>query len=114
MGDLGSRRDAGVAAAGDPGAVLCRHVAVPAIGVPMTPLLLLAGATFGPGIGLLGSLLALALNLTLCYWIANLMRPGLRRCYADLAMSCQARKPGSKTPSGSPWPSRSPQAFPRS
>jgi uncharacterized membrane protein YdjX (TVP38/TMEM64 family) len=48
---------------------------LPAIGVPVTPLFILAGATFGPGIGLLGSLAALALNLTLCYWVARLMRP---------------------------------------
>src|SRR5215469_13922438 len=43
--------------------------ALPAIGVPMTPLFILAGATFGPAIALLGSLAALALNLILCYGI---------------------------------------------
>ncbi len=50
---------------------------LPAIGFPMTPLFILAGATFGPAVGLLGSLVALVLNLTLCYWIAQLMRPRL-------------------------------------
>jgi uncharacterized membrane protein YdjX (TVP38/TMEM64 family) len=68
---------------------------LPAIGVPMTPLLLLAGATFGPGIGLLGSLVALALNLTLCYWIANLMRPrvaSLLRRFGYELPSPEARK----------------------
>jgi uncharacterized membrane protein YdjX (TVP38/TMEM64 family) len=44
---------------------------LPAIGVPMTPLFVLAGATFGVGPGLLGSLVALGLNLTLCYAIAS-------------------------------------------
>jgi uncharacterized membrane protein YdjX (TVP38/TMEM64 family) len=48
---------------------------LPAIGVPITPLFILAGATFGPGVGVLGSLAALALNLALCYWVASLMRP---------------------------------------
>ena len=50
---------------------------LPAIGFPMTPLFILAGATFGPAGGLMGSLVALALNLTLCYGIAQLMRPRL-------------------------------------
>jgi uncharacterized membrane protein YdjX (TVP38/TMEM64 family) len=47
----------------------------PAFGVPISPLFVLAGATFGGRIGLIGSGLALAANLTLCYWIA---RSGLR------------------------------------
>jgi uncharacterized membrane protein YdjX (TVP38/TMEM64 family) len=49
---------------------------LPAFGVPMTPLFILAGATFGRWLGLAGSLIALALNLTGCYWIA---RSGMRR-----------------------------------
>jgi uncharacterized membrane protein YdjX (TVP38/TMEM64 family) len=49
---------------------------LPALGVPMTPLFILAGVTFGRWLGLLGSLAALALNLTGCYWIA---RSGMRR-----------------------------------
>ncbi len=68
---------------------------LPAIGVPMTPLFILAGATFGPGIGLLGSLVALALNLTLCYWIANVMRPrfaSLLRRFGYELPSPEARK----------------------
>ena len=52
---------------------------LPAIGVPLTPLFILAGATFGPGMGLGGSLVALGLNLALCYWIASMMRPRLAR-----------------------------------
>jgi uncharacterized membrane protein YdjX (TVP38/TMEM64 family) len=56
-------------------------VLLPAVGVPMTPLFLLAGATFGRRIGLLAALLALALNLTLCYFIA---RSGLRRALAAI------------------------------
>lgn len=48
---------------------------LPAIGMPVTPLFLLAGATFGRWMGILGSLAALAVNLAACYWIA---RSGLR------------------------------------
>jgi uncharacterized membrane protein YdjX (TVP38/TMEM64 family) len=48
---------------------------VPALGVPITPLFVLAGATFGRRVGLIGSGLALATNLGLCYWVA---RSGLR------------------------------------
>jgi len=44
---------------------------LPALGVPTTPFYLLAGATFGVAIGLLGSIIALALNLLLCYWVAR-------------------------------------------
>jgi uncharacterized membrane protein YdjX (TVP38/TMEM64 family) len=46
------------------------------VGVPITPLYIVAGATFGTRLGLAGSLVALAVNLTLCYWIA---RSALRR-----------------------------------
>ena len=48
---------------------------LPAVGMPITPFFVLAGATFGVGPGLLGSGVALGLNLTLCYAIA---RSGLR------------------------------------
>jgi uncharacterized membrane protein YdjX (TVP38/TMEM64 family) len=44
---------------------------LPAVGVPMTPLFVLVGATFGIRVGLVGAWLALAANLTLCYWIAT-------------------------------------------
>jgi uncharacterized membrane protein YdjX (TVP38/TMEM64 family) len=47
----------------------------PALGFPITPLFVLAGATFGRRSGLIGSGAALAANLALCYWIA---RSGLR------------------------------------
>jgi uncharacterized membrane protein YdjX (TVP38/TMEM64 family) len=43
----------------------------PAFGAPLTPFFLLAGASFGVGVGVVGSLLALGLNLCLCYWIAR-------------------------------------------
>jgi uncharacterized membrane protein YdjX (TVP38/TMEM64 family) len=49
---------------------------LPALGIPITPLFILAGTTFGARAGLVGSAVALSLNLTLCYWIA---RSGLRR-----------------------------------
>ena len=48
---------------------------LPAIGVPVTPLFVLAGARFGITIGMVGSLIALAANLAGCYWIARRMRP---------------------------------------
>lgn len=48
---------------------------LPAVGIPMTPFFVMAGATFGVGLGLLGSGAALGLNLALCYAIA---RSGLR------------------------------------
>jgi uncharacterized membrane protein YdjX (TVP38/TMEM64 family) len=44
---------------------------LPAVGVPLTPLFILAGATFGVRLGLVGTWLALAANLALCYWIAQ-------------------------------------------
>lgn len=51
---------------------------LPAIGIPVTPLFVLAGATFGVGPGLLGSGVALGLNLALCYAIArSALRPWL-------------------------------------
>jgi uncharacterized membrane protein YdjX (TVP38/TMEM64 family) len=49
---------------------------LPAFGVPTTPFYILAGATFGVGVGIAGSAISLALNLLLCYWIA---RSGLRK-----------------------------------
>jgi uncharacterized membrane protein YdjX (TVP38/TMEM64 family) len=51
---------------------------LPAIGMPMTPLFIVAGATFGARVGLGGSLLALAANLTLCYVAGRALRPVLR------------------------------------
>jgi uncharacterized membrane protein YdjX (TVP38/TMEM64 family) len=56
---------------------------LPAVALPLTPFLLLAGATFGTGIALIGSLLAIAGNLALCYAIGRFGRsrltPFLRR-----------------------------------
>lgn len=48
---------------------------LPALGLPITPFFILAGATFGSLVGLVGSLIALAANFTLCFWIA---RSGLK------------------------------------
>ena len=44
---------------------------LPALGFPITPLFVLAGAVFGATVGLIGSVLALAVNLLLCHWIAH-------------------------------------------
>lgn len=48
---------------------------LPAVGLPITPFLLLAGATFGVSTALIGTAIAIAANFTLCYWIG---RSGLR------------------------------------
>jgi uncharacterized membrane protein YdjX (TVP38/TMEM64 family) len=50
---------------------------LPMVGLPMTPLFIIAGASFGAGIGVVGSLLALAANLSLTYVVAHLIRPAL-------------------------------------
>jgi uncharacterized membrane protein YdjX (TVP38/TMEM64 family) len=51
---------------------------LPAVGVPITPFFILAGATYGVRFGLLGSGVALAGNLALCYFIAgSALRPHL-------------------------------------
>jgi uncharacterized membrane protein YdjX (TVP38/TMEM64 family) len=50
---------------------------LPAFGVPITPFFILAGVTFGRPVGLLGSAVALAVNLIVCFWIAQRMRPRL-------------------------------------
>jgi len=44
---------------------------LPLAGIPTTPFYLIAGATFGISTGLIGSLIALALNLALSYWSAR-------------------------------------------
>src|SRR5262245_40523709 len=52
----------------------------PCLGVPITPFFILAGATFGEPLGVLGSLSALTVNLTLCYWLGRSpLRRGLER-----------------------------------
>lgn len=51
---------------------------LPALGMPLTPFYLLAGATFDARLALAGTLLALAANLTLCYFIGrSSLRPRL-------------------------------------
>ncbi|HEX3764903.1 MAG TPA: VTT domain-containing protein [Kofleriaceae bacterium] len=47
---------------------------LPAIGLPFTPFVMFAGASFGAIVGLIGSLIALAVNLVVCFWIARHMR----------------------------------------
>lgn len=44
---------------------------LPAIGVPLSPLMIVAGATFGVWIGVVGSIVAIAINLCVCYAIAH-------------------------------------------
>jgi uncharacterized membrane protein YdjX (TVP38/TMEM64 family) len=44
---------------------------LPAVGAPLSPFLILAGASFERGTALGGSWIALALNLALCYWLAS-------------------------------------------
>jgi uncharacterized membrane protein YdjX (TVP38/TMEM64 family) len=49
-----------------------------ALGAPITPVFLVAGATFGVRVGLLGSFLALTANLAVTYWVArSSLRPWL-------------------------------------
>ena len=56
---------------------------LPALGFPITPLFVLAGAVFGATVGLIGSFLGLAVNLLLCHWIAHsALRPHLERMLA--------------------------------
>lgn len=53
---------------------------LPALGFPMTPFFVIAGATFGTVGGLLGSGVALLANLMVCFWIAHSgLRPHLAR-----------------------------------
>lgn len=55
---------------------------LPMVGVPLTPLLIAAGATFGMRLGLAGSLLALAANLVASYFVARSgLRPHLERLF---------------------------------
>ena len=52
----------------------------PLLGVPMTPFFVLAGAAFGAVPALIGSGLALAINLLLAHWISrSALRPYLER-----------------------------------
>jgi uncharacterized membrane protein YdjX (TVP38/TMEM64 family) len=67
-----------------------------AIGAPITPFSIIAGATFGVRTGLVGSGLALAASLTVTYWIAHQVRPWieslLRRFGRELPHFGQAGK----------------------
>lgn len=44
---------------------------LPAIGFPTTPFFVLAGATFSPWENVVGITASLAVNVMLCYWVAN-------------------------------------------
>lgn len=67
----------------DPLSFFLLAAVLPALGFPITPLFVLAGAVFGTALGLFGSLLALAANLLLCHWIAHsALRPHLERLLA--------------------------------
>lgn len=51
---------------------------LPALGMPFTPLYLLAGATFDLPIAMIGTALALVVNLTFCYYVGrSRLRPRL-------------------------------------
>lgn len=51
---------------------------LPALGMPVTPLYILAGALFGVRVGILGTLVALAVNLVVCHRVAHsALRPRL-------------------------------------
>jgi uncharacterized membrane protein YdjX (TVP38/TMEM64 family) len=53
---------------------------LPAVGVPTTPLYILAGAAFSMPVALVGTLLSVAANLLLSYWVAHgALRPWLER-----------------------------------
>jgi uncharacterized membrane protein YdjX (TVP38/TMEM64 family) len=56
---------------------------LPAIGVPLSPFMIVAGATFGVWGGLVGTIAAIALNLCLCYAIAHSkLRPRILSLFA--------------------------------
>jgi uncharacterized membrane protein YdjX (TVP38/TMEM64 family) len=57
---------------------------LPALGVPTTWLYILAGASFGIPVGLVLSLLALAVNAALCFWLARKARPLFSRVLSKL------------------------------
>lgn len=57
---------------------------LPALGVPTTWLYILAGASFGVPLGLVISLLALAANAALCFWLARKARPLFSRILRKL------------------------------
>jgi uncharacterized membrane protein YdjX (TVP38/TMEM64 family) len=61
----------------DPIAFFALMAVLPAVGIPMTPFLIIAGASFGGPIGVTGSLIAIALNLALCFVLARLLKPML-------------------------------------
>jgi len=63
---------------------------LPALGFPATPFYLVAGASYETGFGLAGTLTAVALNLSLCYWIA---RSGLRPVVRKLLTRAGIRFP---------------------
>jgi uncharacterized membrane protein YdjX (TVP38/TMEM64 family) len=66
-------------------------VVLPALGLPMTPLFIVAGATFGAVVGLTGSLLALAGHLALCFWVARSgLRPHVERWLAHFDVDLPA------------------------
>jgi uncharacterized membrane protein YdjX (TVP38/TMEM64 family) len=62
---------------------------LPAVGAPLTPFYIVAGATFGVWIGLLGSAIALVINFSLAYFLARhsssgWLRRGLQRLGYEL------------------------------
>jgi len=68
---------------------------LPALGFPTTPFYLMAGVTFGTGMGLIGSALSLLVNLVLSYWIAQSgLRPLFEKLLARTRYDLPVIKPG--------------------
>jgi uncharacterized membrane protein YdjX (TVP38/TMEM64 family) len=54
---------------------------LPAVGVPITPFFVVAGATFGARLGVIGSWVAISVNFALCYFLARTMRPSVETLF---------------------------------
>lgn len=68
---------------------------LPALGIPTTPFFLLAGAAFGLSSALLGSAIAIAVNLCLCYLLSQtLLRRWLLRVLNYFDYSIPSLPPG--------------------
>lgn len=73
---------------------------LPAIGMPVTPLFLIVGATFDLPVALLGSALAVAANVTFCYFVG---RSGLRRHLVRLFARFDWELPNFEAKGDSTW-----------
>jgi uncharacterized membrane protein YdjX (TVP38/TMEM64 family) len=73
-----------------PWAFFTAMAVLPAFGAPVTPFFIVAGASFGARTGLVGSLIAITVNVAGCYWIA---RSALRRFLEPLLRRFRYRLP---------------------